>query len=220
MRGPCRPGKAQPPPGEISAQSEMSLLALRLAGLQLLCYFRTDCAPNIFLRYVTHGAGSAQGGQSPPPLYPGLRPATSPLRGAFDLSLQASGRAEAASLQTRPLSPHPCGLPRPSGNVSAMLRPPAPAVSAAPAPAVIWGCRPGKAQPPPGINAAPCLMASPGGAALTGPTRCEPVRGPGRPGKTPAATRRNIGATGNVPARAALSGLQLLCYFRADCAPG
>ncbi|OUI00530.1 hypothetical protein AZZ69_000536, partial [Klebsiella pneumoniae] len=24
-------------------------------------------------------------------------------------------------------------------------------------------------QPPPGIKAAPCLMASPGGAALTGP---------------------------------------------------
>ncbi|VGG19369.1 Uncharacterised protein [Klebsiella pneumoniae] len=98
------------------------------------------------------------------PCTPGLRPATSPLRGAFDLSLQASGRAEAASLQNTALSPHPCGLPRPSGNVSAMLRPPAPAVSAAPAPAVIWGCRPGKAQPPPGINAAPCLMPSPGGA--------------------------------------------------------
>ncbi|VTT33833.1 Uncharacterised protein [Klebsiella pneumoniae] len=48
-------------------------------------------------------------------------------------------------------------------------------------------------------------MASPGGAALTGPTRCEPVRGPGRPGKAPAATRQNNGATGNVPARAALS---------------
>jgi HAD superfamily hydrolase (TIGR01490 family) len=38
-------------------------------------------------------------------------------------------------------------------------------------------------QPPPGINAAPCLMLSPGGAALTGPTRCDRVRGPGRPGK-------------------------------------
>ena len=72
------------------------------------------------------------------PCTPGLRPATSPLCGAFDLSLQASGRAEAASLQNTALSPHPCGLPRPSGNVSAMLRPPAPAVSAAPAPAVIW----------------------------------------------------------------------------------
>ncbi len=117
------------------------------------------------------------------PCTPGLRPATSPLRGPFDLSLQASGRAEAASMQNTALSPHPCGLPRPSGNVSAMLRPPAPAVSAAPAPVVIWGCRPGKAQPPPGINAAPCLMPSPGGAALTGPTRCDRVRGPGRPGK-------------------------------------
>ena len=80
------------------------------------------------------------------PCTPGLRPATSPLRGAFDLSLQASGRAEAASVQNTALSPHPCGLPRPSGNVSAMLRPPAPAVSAAPAPAApAHRARPGAA---------------------------------------------------------------------------
>ncbi len=142
------------------------------------------------------------------PCTPGLRPAKSPLRGPFDLSLQASGRAEAASVQNTALSPHPCGLPRPSGNVSAILRPPAPAVSATivnklttgrknvgrvrrsrhPAtpriPCLIscpvalrlhgpTGCepvsgssRPGKAQPPPGIKAAPCLLSSPGGAAL------------------------------------------------------
>ncbi len=61
---------------------------------------------------------------------PGLWPPKSPLRGTFDLSRQASGRAEAASLQITALSPHPCGLPRPSGNVSAILRPPTPAVSA------------------------------------------------------------------------------------------
>ncbi|QPG07677.1 hypothetical protein IUJ34_05820 [Klebsiella pneumoniae subsp. pneumoniae] len=104
------------------------------------------------------------GGQSPPPLYPGLRPATSPLRGAFDLSLQASGRAEAASVQNTALSPHPCGLPRPSGNVSAMLRPPAPAVSAGTRGDL--GCRPGKAQPPPGEikDTVPDIL--PGGAAL------------------------------------------------------
>ncbi len=65
------------------------------------------------------------------PCTPGLRPAKSPLHGPFDLSLQASGRAEAASLQNTALSPHPCGLPRPSGNVSAILRPSAPAVSVA-----------------------------------------------------------------------------------------
>ena len=100
------------------------------------------------------------------PCTPGLRPAKSPLRGPFDLSLQASGRAEAASLQNTALSPHPCGLPRPSGNVSAMLRPPAPAVSAAPAPAVIWGCRPGKSQPPPGTKPAPHPLPLPGGATL------------------------------------------------------
>ncbi len=45
------------------------------------------------------------------PCTPGLRPAKSPLRGPFDLSLQASGRAEAASVQNTALSPHPCGLP-------------------------------------------------------------------------------------------------------------
>ena len=62
---------------------------------------------------------------------PGLWPPKSPLRGTFDLSRQASGRAEAASVQNTALSPHPCGLPRPSGNVSAILRPPTAAVSAA-----------------------------------------------------------------------------------------
>ena len=61
---------------------------------------------------------------------PGLWPPKSPLRGTFDLSRKASGRAEAASVQITALSPHPCGLPRPSGNVSAILRPPTPAVSA------------------------------------------------------------------------------------------
>ena len=60
---------------------------------------------------------------------PGLWPPKSPLRGTFDLSRKASGRAEAASVQITALSPHPCGLPRPSGNVSAILRPPTPAVS-------------------------------------------------------------------------------------------
>ncbi|WP_228938736.1 IS3 family transposase, partial [Klebsiella pneumoniae] len=34
--------RRQPPPGKITAQPEMSLPALRLAGLQLLCYFRAD----------------------------------------------------------------------------------------------------------------------------------------------------------------------------------
>ena len=61
---------------------------------------------------------------------PGLWPPKSPLRGTFDLSRQASGRAEAASVQITALSPHPCGLPRPAGNVSAILRPPTTAVSA------------------------------------------------------------------------------------------
>ncbi len=79
------------------------------------------------------------------PCSPGLRPAKSPLRGTFDLSLQASGRAEAASVQNTALSPHPCGLPRPSGNVSAILRPSAPAVSVTQVGRSQEPCRPGKA---------------------------------------------------------------------------
>ncbi len=87
--------------------------------------------PIFLLRYVSHGAGSAQGRPvAAAPCTPRLWPPKSPLRGTFDLSLQASGRAEAASVQNTALSPHPCGLPRPSGNVSAILRPPTPAVSA------------------------------------------------------------------------------------------
>ncbi|VGQ10084.1 hypothetical protein SB5610_04400 [Klebsiella variicola] len=105
------------------------------------------------------------------PCTPGLRPAKSPLRGAFDLSLQASGRAEAASLQNTALSPHPCGLPRPSGNVSAILRPQHRQFQSHK-----WvnqrqvARTPGRArrEPPPGIKAAPCLRSSPGGAALAG----------------------------------------------------
>ncbi|VGG59734.1 Uncharacterised protein [Klebsiella quasipneumoniae] len=98
------------------------------------------------------------------PCTPGLRPAKSPLRGPFDLSLQASGRAEAASVQNTALSPHPCGLPRPSGNVSAILRPSAPAVSATMVNKLTTGRtnpRPGKAQPPPGkITAQPEMSCS------------------------------------------------------------
>nr|VXZ90698.1 Uncharacterised protein [Klebsiella pneumoniae] len=115
--------------------------------------------------------GAHRGGQSPPPLYPGLRPAKSPLRGPFDLSLQASGRAEAASVQNTALSPHPCGLPRPSGNVSAILRPPAPAVSVAQVGISTTGrTTPGRVrqQPPPGKNTGAVPDILPGGAALAG----------------------------------------------------
>ncbi|MDI4578987.1 hypothetical protein E7X33_07090 [Klebsiella pneumoniae] len=44
-------------------------------------------------------------------------------------------------------------------------------------------CRPGKAQPPPGEikDTVPDIL--PGGAALAGPTGCEPVNGSCRPGK-------------------------------------
>ena len=107
------------------------------------------------------------------PCTPGLRPAKSPLRGPFDLSLQASGRAEAASMQNTALSPHPCGLPRPSGNVSAMLRPPAPAVSARKVNKLTTGrTNVGRVrrQPPPGNKAAPCLISCSAALRLRGLT--------------------------------------------------
>ncbi len=63
--------RRQPPPGEITAQPEMSLLALRLAGLPLLCYFRADCAPNISSA-LCHSWRRERtgGGQAPPPPVP------------------------------------------------------------------------------------------------------------------------------------------------------
>ena len=93
----------------------------------LLCYLwlqRTLRSRLVFCVMSLTAQGAHRGRPvAAAPCTPGLRPATSPLRGAFDLSLQASGRAEAASVQNTALSPHPCGLPRPAGNVSAMLRP-------------------------------------------------------------------------------------------------
>ena len=61
------------------------------------------------------------------------------------------------------------GLPRPSGNVSAMVRPPTPAVSVSRVTTLKAGRadrRPGKAQPPPGEikDTVPDIL--PGGAAL------------------------------------------------------
>ena len=112
---------------------------------------------------------------------PGLWPPKSPLRGTFDLSLQASGRAEAASLQITALSPHPCGLPRPSGNVSAILRPSTPAVSATMVNKLTAGPtngRPDKAQPPSGAKTAPYPRILPGGAALARAYRSSAMGGP------------------------------------------
>ena len=160
----CRPGQAQSPPGNMlgtepdvlpggggdcyrfttfSAREKRYHVWLQRSLRSRLVF----CVMSLMVLGAHRGRPVAAA-----PCTPGLRPAKSPLRGTFDLSLQASGRAEAASLQNTALSPHPCGLPRPSGNVSAILRPPAPAVSAALDPVVIWGCRPGQAQPPPGRN--------------------------------------------------------------------
>ncbi len=151
------------------------------------------------------------------PCTPGLRPATSPLRGAFDLSLQASGRAEAASVQNTALSPHPCGLPRPFGNVSAMLRPPASAVSAAPCPAAIHilGLDPvGRVSvaPPGKITAQQgCLEGNqclPAALRLRGPGG-EPTGGPRRPwnalSRYPGSWTRPGYPTGRIRRRARLS---------------
>ncbi len=115
------------------------------------------------------------------PCTPGLRPAKSPLRGTFDLSLQASGRAEAASLQNTALSPHPCGLPRPSGNVSAILRPPAPAVSVAQVVKLITGRTDvGRVRRSrhPAKSWIPCLISCQAALCLRGPARCKLARGP------------------------------------------
>ena len=64
--------------------------------------FPDSCAPNIFLRLVTHGAGSFTGAASRRRLYcPRLRPAISPLRlvVTFDLSCRLQVGPRAASLQ-------------------------------------------------------------------------------------------------------------------------
>jgi hypothetical protein len=173
------------PPSGTKAGTVPCPAALRLPGLGICaCGCRRDCyrfatfpgkafiardfseiaLPVNRLRYAWHGAGSAQGAASRRPLYPGLRPAKSPLRGPFDLSLQASGRAEAASVQNTALSPHPCGLPRPSGNVSAILRPSAPAVSAT----MVNKLTAGRTTAGQGVAAARHRAVT-GGAALAGP---------------------------------------------------
>ncbi len=145
------------------------------------------------------------------PCTPGLRPATSPLRGAFDLSLQASGRAEAASLQNTALSPHPCGPPRPFGNVSAMLRPPAPAVSATMVNKLTAGrtnCRPGKALAATRQYEGMMTDKLPGGAALAR-TWGVPTGGPRRLGNAlsryPGSWTRPGYPTGRIRRRARLS---------------
>ncbi len=114
------------PPSRFSARATLSraTTSMLIPGRLRSRYF--FCAMSLMAQGAHRGRPVAAA-----PCTPGLRPAKSPLRGPFDLSLQASGRAEAASVQNTALSPHPCGLPRPSGNVSAILRPPAPAVSVA-----------------------------------------------------------------------------------------
>ena len=107
-------------------QPEMSLPALRLAGLQLLCYFRADCAPvnRAVCVMAGHGAGSAQGrpvAAAPVPPGSGQQHRRCAVPSTYPCRLRVGPRQRPC--KTRPLSPHPCGLPRPSGNVSAMLRP-------------------------------------------------------------------------------------------------
>ncbi len=160
----ARPAGRFPPPGEDRVRE-----ALQCGCLCYLWLQRSLRSRLIVCVMSLMAPGAHRGGLSPPPLYPGLRPAKSPLRGPFDLSLQASGRAEAASLQNTALSPHPCGLPRPAGNVSAILRPSAPAVSARKVNKLTTGrTNVGRVrrQPPPGTKSALCPLSLPGGAAL------------------------------------------------------
>ncbi len=89
--------------------------------------------------------GAHRGGQSPPPPVP---PASN-IATAWCLRLIPAGFGLGRSSvpANTALSPHPCGLPLPFGNVSAMLRPPAPAVSATMVNKLTAGrtnCRPGK----------------------------------------------------------------------------
>ncbi len=144
------------------------------------------------------------------PCTPGLRPAKSPLRGPFDLSLQASGRAEAASVQNTALSPHPCGLPRPSGNVSAILRPSAPAVSVA----QVGKSRTGRTNPvgrisvaPSGIRrvwrlrSPPCLRERFCGALRYKCTRCSQTKRPVSNANRPclSASARHVSHDADIP---------------------
>ncbi|PLK55957.1 hypothetical protein CWN69_30975 [Klebsiella quasipneumoniae] len=88
--------------------------------------------------------------------------------------------------------------------------------------------RPGKAQPPPGTKSALCLLSSPGGAALTGPTRYEPGRGPCRPGKAQPPPGKMAAQQGCVYCRygywIAIFSLRqkasVACDFSVHCAPG
>ncbi|RXX79544.1 hypothetical protein DD588_22325 [Klebsiella pneumoniae] len=68
-------------------------------------------------------------------------------------------------------------------------------------------CRPGKAQPPPGEikDTVPDIL--PGGAALAGPTGCEPVNGSCRPGKAQPPPGNTTGTVPDIlPGGAALAG--------------
>ncbi len=123
------------------------------------------------LRYAWHDSGAHRGGQSPPPLYPA--PA-SKIATAWYLRLIPAGFGSGRGSVPAKHGPQPASMRAapPSGNVSAILRPSAPAVSVAQVGKSRTGrTPPGRArrQPPPGIKAAPCPRQSPGGAALAGP---------------------------------------------------
>ncbi|SXC93453.1 Uncharacterised protein [Klebsiella quasipneumoniae] len=176
-------GRFPLPPGEglgrESTAGKSFMLSVASAGIAL---------PVSLLRYVSYGAGSAQGAASRRrPLYPRAPASKIATAWSFDLSLQASGRAEAASVQNTALSPHPCGLPRPSGNVSAILRPPTPAVSAT----MVNILTTGRTNPPgrvrrsrhPAQNRLRTSCPCPAALRLRGPTKGAnraPNRGPGK----------------------------------------
>ncbi len=125
-------GPKRQPDGSLSLRERARVRGSTAGGCLCYRWLQRSLRSRLIVCVMSFMAQGAHRGRpvAAAPCTPGLRPAKSPLRGTFDFSLQASGRAEAASLQNTALSPHPCGLPRPSGNVSAILRPPAPAVSA------------------------------------------------------------------------------------------
>ena len=90
VRGNCRPGKAQPPPGKITAQPEMSCSHCAWQGYNFYVNSGQIALPVNFLRYVSYGAGSAQGAASRRrPLYP--RAPASKIATAWSLRLIPAG---------------------------------------------------------------------------------------------------------------------------------
>ncbi len=157
MRGPRRPGKAQPPPGKITAQPEISCSHCAWQGYNFYVNSGQIALPVNFLRYVSYGAGSAQGAASRRrPLCP--RAPASKIAAARSLRLIPAGFGSGRGSVRAKHGPQPASMRAApafrerlsdfeavntgsfsgaSGLINGWLHGPS---------------RPGKAQPPPGIK--------------------------------------------------------------------